>query len=178
MGKPRQVLASGAGDIIVKRMTIPLAAQPSGGVIPIQTLSSNPTTATEWSSFAARYQQFRVRRIILVYKALTKYNAAASANLHDTIAVGEFLGTSVPTTYAQIVSDEKGQVFGTNQDIRFEADWSRNPNAKLWAPTSATLPSQNRFAIVYGSGGNVVLNNGVVYYAGVQYIDVELRGAQ
>jgi hypothetical protein len=173
---------SGAGDMIVKRMTFPVAstiATTGGGVISLDSISSatveqNP--ASEWASFAARYQQYRVRAVKLIAKAMNPVQS--STVIHGALYVGDYIGSSTPSSIAQVLSDESAKVFNTYSDWTYEVDWSRNPNAKLWNPTSAVIPTANLFGITFGSQAVPALSATTNYFAlTIEYL-VELRGSQ
>jgi len=172
---------SGAGDIIVKRMTFPVGAitTTGAGVISLDSVSSatvqqNP--ASEWASFAARYQQYRVRAVKLIAKATNPVQSATVS--HGALYVADYIGSATPSTIAQVLSDEKAAVFDTYSDWTYVADWSRNPNAKLWNPTSAAIPTANLFGITFGSQAVPALSNTTTYYALTAEYVVELRGSQ
>jgi hypothetical protein len=160
MTLPNQVLATGAGTVI------PVTSYSSGGV----------TSASEWSSFSARYQQYRVRAIRVTGKATQPVQTAALA--HGVLYRGDYIGTSTPTTLAQVLSDENVKLSGTDRDFVDVVTWSRNPNAKLWNPTSAAPPSQNDFSWTCASASSPALTTATTYYATVLEWEVEFRGAQ
>jgi len=172
----------GLGDVIVKKMTIPglMIVSSAGGVINLSTsnqtgtVQSNP--ATEWASFAARYQQYRVRKLVIQGKACLPVNTTAA--IHGALYISDFIGSSTPSSSAQVYSDERSIVVPTYRDFSYVATWSRNPNARLWNPTSASVPTANEYGIAYASAGNPSLGLSLVYYALSVEFEVELRGAQ
>jgi len=171
----------GAGDVIVKRMTLTgtLLTSTAGGVIsttlfPTSQVESAP--AHEWASFAARYQQYRVRAIRLSGKAVLPVNTATV--IHGALFMADYIGSSSPSSAAQVFSDERGKCVATCKDFVYEADWSRNPNAKLWNPTSAAVPTANLFGIAVASDASQTLSVSTTYYVVEQEFVVELRGSQ
>jgi len=170
-----------AGDQIVKRMTLPGQALTSsaGGAIQVTAYSSGlvqSSPATEWASFAARYQQYRVRAIRVSGKATQPIQTATV--FHSVLYRGDYIGASAPATAAQVLSDENVRTNATDKDFRDVVTWKRNPNAKLWAPTNAIIPAQNQFAWVCASATTPALAAATTYYAVVVEWEVEFRGSQ
>jgi hypothetical protein len=169
------------GDLITKRLTATLALSSSvGGVIPVtayNTAQVQSDPAFEWASFAARYQQFRVKGIsVTLMPYLTEYYYNVGLNCWN-LAIGDYLGTSVPANFSQVLADENIVLRNGNHVITHAITWARNPNAKLWNPTSAALPAANNYGICLAS-----LNSNVIgvfaFYSVVIEWDVEFRGAQ
>jgi len=170
-----------AGDVIVKRMTFPDGpiTTSAGGLIVTATISDSTvqsSPASEWASFAARYQQYRVRAMRLIAKACFPVNT--STITHGSLFLADYIGSSGPTTPAQVLSDERGKVVDTYKDFVYEVDWSRNPNAKLWNPTSAVIPVANTFGIAYASQATPVLAAAANYFSATLEWLVEFRGSQ
>lgn len=180
----RSLRSRNAGDDVVKKMT--LSSQSSstnaGGVILVNSTTTaalvQSQPAAEWASFAARYQQFRVRSVsIRMVPAFTD-----SQNLvvnQSQLYVADFIGTAAPTTAAQVLSDERSLMLGTHREFSFTCSWVRNPNAKLWNPTSAALPAANSFGIAFASSTVAgLLAASVVHYTFDVVWVVEFRGSQ
>lgn len=178
---PRHVSIGNAGDQIVKRMTLSgsTAATGAGTVITITPIKSSDCytyPASEWASFAARYQQYRVRAFRVTGKATQPIQT--SSVTHSVMFVGDFIGSSTPTTAAQVLSDEMVMLRDTHSDFVYEATWDKNPNAKLWNPTSAVIPVANTFNVVYCTPATPPLTTATTYYAIVVEWEVEFRGSQ
>jgi hypothetical protein len=172
---------SNAGDTIVKRLTLPalILATGAGTAIPVTEYKSGDVqsvSATEWASFAARYQQFRVRAIRVRGKATQPVQLATVA--HSTLYQGDYIGSSAPATAVQIFSDENVKETATYKDFTYVATWSRNPNARLWNPTASTPPSANQFSIAVASPATPALTTATTYYAVTEEWEVEFRGSQ
>lgn len=169
-----------AADVIVKRMSVPQSTitTSAAGVVVVtlfntQEVESIP--ASEWASFAARYQQYRVRAVRLTAKAINPVQSATVT--HGQLFLGDYIGTAAPSSAAQVLSDERGKIVNTYKDFMYEVDWSRNPNAKLWNPTSAAIPNANVFGIAVGSS-TPALSVSTNYFAiSLEWV-VEFRGAQ
>ncbi len=176
------------GDIVLKTMTLSsqVLATSAGGVIPVTTsitsslVQSGP--AAEWASFAARYQQYRVRAVRIIAKAIRTrpyLDAAGVDNLVSSLYVADYIGTAVPASAAQVLSDENSKVLSTADHFVYETTWAKNPNAKLWNPTSAAIPAANLYGIALASSTLVGLLKGTTnQYTYVVEWDVELRGSQ
>jgi hypothetical protein len=169
------------GDVITKRLTTTQQLSSSaGGVIPVVSytaaqVQSDP--ASEWASFAARYQQFRVKGIsitLMPYYSVYRYSGGAAC---PNLAIGDYLGSAAPTTLQQVLSDENTVLCNGNRVFTHTINWVRNPNAKLWNPTSAALPTANSYAICLASLNNVLENNAAFFSVVVEW-DVEFRGVQ
>jgi hypothetical protein len=170
-----------SGDQVVKRMTYPgvVYATGAGTTLAVNAVSSAAVQsypASEWASYAARYQQYRIRRLIVTGKAI---NPVQSATLtHDVLYLADYLGTSIPSTAAQVFSDEAVRQVNTHQDFKHVVTWARNPNAQLWNPTSAGVPAANTFAAVFGSSTASPLLTATTYYVLSFEWEVEFRGSQ
>jgi len=170
-----------AGDQIVKRMTIPglTLATGAGTVIPITSVATalvQSAPASEWASFAARYQQYRVRAIRVTGKAVLPVQGASV--FHSVLYRGDYIGSATPTSLAQVLSDENVKECTTCKDFRDIVTWQRNPNAKLWNPTSAAIPAANQFAWVCASATPPAITTATTYYAYLAEFEVEFRGSQ
>jgi hypothetical protein len=169
-----------AGDQIVKRITFPNStlATGAGTTIPITTISSSvaESSGTEFASFAARYQQYRVRAIRVTGKATQPIQTATVT--HSVLYRGDHIGISAPTSAAQVLSDENVRMCATNVSFTDIVTWVRNPNAQLWNPTSAALPVANAFSWSAVSADVPLLLTATTYYALSAEFEVEFRGSQ
>jgi hypothetical protein len=190
VSRSRQTGMGGApGDQIVKKLTLPSQIQSTtaGAIIPLTTgitssfVQSNP--ATEWASFAARYQQFRVRqvrvRMMPVFPVNSGVAGLAVNTGHSQMYVADYIGASLPASAAQVLSDERATVVSTAKGFSFVSTWNKNPNAKLWNPTGAAIPAANLFGIAWASNTNATLMAASLPYFAydVEWI-VEFRGSQ
>jgi len=180
-GPSRTFSIESAGDQIVKRMTYPgeVLATGAGTTISVTSFSSGTVqslAATEWASFAARYQQYRVRKLLVRGKAVNPIQDATHS--HGVLVRGDFIGASSPATGAQVLSDENAKEVATCKDFQDVVTWQRNPNAKLWNPTSAVVPAANTFSWVCASITTPALTTATTYYAVVLEWEVEFRGSQ
>jgi hypothetical protein len=98
---------------------------------------------------------------------------------HSQLYVSDFIGTSVPASAAQVLSDEGSKVMCTYKPFVFEATWARNPNAKLWNPTTAAVPAANSYGIAWASNTNATLMTAAApYFSYDVEWEVEFRGSQ
>jgi len=166
-----------SGDTIRKRLTYSADITSSGGgAISVASLDTNLTqSTTEFSSFSARYQAYRVVAMKARFIALHP-TVDATANIHGTLVVGDSLVGNTPGNAGQLLSDERSSIYPTWKSVTAFADWNLNPNAKLWDSTGSNIPTANRFAINYGSPST--LTNGITYYHLVIEFIVEFRGSQ
>jgi hypothetical protein len=168
------------GDLITKRLTATVSlSSSSGDVIPVTSyttaqVQSDP--AFEWSSFSARYQQFRVKAISITLMPYYNVNYSVG-NLIPNLAIGDYIGSAVPTTFGQVLADENTVLRNGDRVITHAITWARNPNAKLWNPTSAALPTANNYAIVLASLNVLGVPSTVLFSVVIEW-DVEFRGAQ
>ncbi len=180
--KNKQMGASrDAGDQIVKRLTFQgqTLATGAGTAIPVFEISTGDVQAypaAEFASFAARYQQYRVRSMRVSGKATQPVQTSTIS--HGCLFRGDFIGSSGPSTVAQVFSDENARMNSTCKDFTDVVDWSRNPNARLWNPTSAIIPTANLFSWVGASAQVPALTTATTYYALEVEWEVEFRGAQ
>jgi len=189
MKSRRKLAALPVGDTIVKRMTLPSTtantiSTTAGSIIALDTATSaavvQSAPATEWASFAARYQQFRVRSVRLILEpvnTVTYANGVVNVD-HSSLYSGDYIGTSVPGSAAQVFSDQKARLTNTSKRLSYTVDWSRNPNAKLWNPTNAALPAANNYGIAFASSAAAILAPSYTYFTrNVEWV-VEFRGSQ
>jgi len=177
---PRPFSIEKAGDQVVKRMTFPSVLTTGAGtsiaVTGFSTAQVQSAPATEWASFAARYQQYRVRAIRVTGKAALPIQSATAA--HGLLYRADYIGGAGPATPAQTLSDEGVRIVATHSDFRDTVTWKGNSNARLWNPTSAAIPLANTFNWVCASAVLPVLTTGTTYYALVIEWEVEFRGSQ
>lgn len=180
--KPSKVgrMISDAGDQIVKRITLQAQtlATGAGTVIPVTTVTTSGAqgAGAEFASFAARYQQYRVRAIRVTGEATQPVQTATVSQ--SSLYRGDYIGTAAPGSAAQVFSDERVKVCGTCKNFRDTVTWKRNPNARLWNPTSAGIPAANQFAWVCASPTAPALTTGTTYYSYTVEWEVEFRGSQ
>jgi hypothetical protein len=172
---------SNAGDQIVKRFTFGggVFATGAGTTLIVTSVTSalvQSAPATEWASFAARYQQYRVRAIKVTGKAINPVETATIT--HGLLYRGDYIGSATPASAVQVLSDEKVKVVTTNKDFTDIVTWQRNPNAQLWNPTSAAIPVANQFAWVSATPALPALTTATTYYGVVFEWEVEFRGSQ
>jgi hypothetical protein len=99
--------------------------------------------------------------------------------LLTTMYFADFIGTSLPTSAAQVLSDERCRIVSIGDKVVITSTWLRNPNAKLWAPTSAAVPAANSYGVAFASATNAgILTALADYYTITVLFDVELRGSQ
>lgn len=181
----RFVTSPNMGDIIRKRMTIANGsiATTAGGIIALATFSSalvQSAPASEWASFAARYQQFRVLAMRFKGEPSLKVNAVNTATNHLLLAVysGDFIGTQVPATAAQVFSDENAKQTSAGNELIITASAQRNPNAMLWNPTNAALPAANAIGVALASNTTAIGPGSLSAFQYVLEFQVEFRGSQ
>jgi hypothetical protein len=170
MTLPSLVISTTAGAIIAVTTTV-------------DTTLVQSAPATEWASFAARYQQYRVRRVRVracpVFPVNDGPDGIAVSTGHSSLYVSDFIGTSVPGSAAQVLADEGAKALCTYKPFVYETTWARNPNAKLWNPTSAVIPAANSYGIAWASSTNATMMAASAPYISydVEW-EVEFRGAQ
>lgn len=186
-GKARRNKATrGDGDIISKRMTLPggQIASTAGGIIAFGVTATaafvQSVPASEWASFAARYQQFRVRSLTLILEPRFPASGTpiTAVGSHGALYVADFIGASVPASAAQLLSDEAAVVTNTSKKVVFTVDWMRNPNARLWNPTGAALPVANSYGIALAGNPASTLAVSTAFYDSTIMWEVEFRGSQ
>jgi len=169
-----------SGDIIVKRMTFSTTlATGAGTVIPVTSFSSiqvQSSPATEWASFSARYQEYRVRAIRVRGKAINPIQSATVT--HSELYMGDTMVGNTPGSAAQVLSDERSRQVTTNRDFTYIVTSRGNPNASLWTSTAGMITTPNSFEVVLASPTTPPLTTATTYYAVTIEWLVELRGSQ
>jgi hypothetical protein len=176
---------SGIHDNLVKRMTVgsQVLTTSAFGIIPVTTnLQSDQCSqfpSTEWASYAARFQQYRVRRMRLHFDPCLNVNSVAgvaSLNLLSVLYFSDFDSTSIPTSAAQIIADANFRKYSTAKSFTYTTTWEKNPNAKLWSPTNAAIPALSRFGVAFCSHTNVnLLPINTIIYTYLMDFEVELQ---
>jgi len=174
------------GDVIFKTLTKPTTVSTgAGGLVAITSFTSSSVQsipATEWASFAARYQAFRVKAIRLRFvpnwpAGVPAAGPLGNVNLNPGVAIADQLVSNTPASFAQILSDERSLEFNSfEKSINYDASWSRNPNAKLWNPTSAAIPAANQYQITFATQSATEAN--VQLFDLFVEWDIEFRGSQ
>lgn len=170
------------GDIVTKRLTLlngtNLATNGSGFVPVTNYAAGDCQSATEWSSFAARYQQFRVKALRITLTPLFPKSQFGSSGPHLTMVASDASGGSYPSTPSQVFSDERARLFSTDTRIVFETTWSRNPNASLWNVTSGAMPIANNYSVAVASSAQVATSlTSNIMSVSEEWI-VEFKGSQ
>lgn len=165
-----------AGDHIVKRCSTTGTLTTGGGTsIPLTAIvSGDVSAASEFASFAARYLQYRVRRIRVTGKATQPIQTATVS--HSALARGDFVGATAPASVAAVVSSESFEPNATCKDFEHVVTWDGIPDAKLWQPTSAAIPTADQFGIVIGTA--TTLTTATTYYVVFYEWEVEFRGTK
>lgn len=180
---PRQI---GAGDIILKKMTLSSQsiATTAGSIIAVTTSVTSSLVqsapAAEWASFAARYQQYRVKSVrIRCSPCFPACSTPAVGTGHSQLYVSDYIGTGAPTSAAQVLSDESSSCHSTSKSVSYTASSRRNPNALLWNPTTAAIPAANQFGISWASSTVATMMAAATPYFSydVEWV-VEFRGSQ
>jgi len=174
----------GDGDMILKRLTIGGIKMNSGvgGTLlgGTETAQVQTVPAFGWSSYAARFQQYRVRAIRITGKALLPVNAnnGSVIVLHDALYRADYSSGAVPVSPAQVLADEKSRISTTCKDFVDVVTWEQNPNAKLWTLTANPIPTAQEFAWTCMNSQALVLSPSLNYYLLTFEFDVQFRGAQ
>ncbi len=143
----------------------------TGSVIGATIGSGLATSATEYASMAARYQEFRV--LAVKVKWCPRFGQA-----NESCAVAEsgqplgciFTSGVAPSSVAAMAASDGFKIAGgTSKHLELEVDHKVNPNALFWAPATGSVASVNQFGITIRHPGVCPANlnnvNCVDYYA-------------
>jgi hypothetical protein len=177
----RRSMATSIGDVICKRMTFPATGQATASAAGVYVINVTYTSglvqsqpATEFASFASRYQQYRVREVKLIFTPIATVNDAT--HFCGRIFVADYIGSASPGSAPQLLADESCALHTNMRGFSFTTTWARNPNAKLWNPTSAVIPTANVFGVAIGSPNDFQANQPLGYIT-LEWL-VEFRGSQ
>jgi hypothetical protein len=154
-----------AEQIVHKRMTFQstLTAAAGTGVINPSAVSSSSVAslpANEWTSYQARFQLFRVRKLrYTAFPVSSNTSIFVGANISSYFAIAEYANI-IPSTAAGIISEESCTLHPTAgfAPIVREVDWSKNTNAKLWTETTAgAIVADRSYGLVSCSAPNIVI---------------------
>ncbi len=157
----------------VKIVSTSVLVTDGSGYITMQSVVSDQarTTGSNWSSFASRFKQFRVRAIRIrlfplvdVTTALTAGGGAVTP--HPTAlafaAYREGLGYS---NFASLCAGADSRIFnGREKIISYSTDWSNNPEAKFWCQTNAVIPTEQQFGFQYRDTGTAPASSATTTY--------------
>jgi hypothetical protein len=139
---------------------------------------------SDFGSFASRYTAFRVRAcrirlfpLVDVTMAVNVGGGAVTPHPQALVFASYREGLSY-ATYASAASGTDSRIFcGRERCIEYSADWSNNPDAKLWSPTNAAIPTSNVFGIQFlDTGAAPASGISTVYYRSVLDWDVQFQG--
>jgi hypothetical protein len=166
------------GDIITKRMTFYENINSGTGATYIASYMAQSIPATEWSSFAARYQEYRVKEIVVTvypYYNVSQQGVTGAVPL-DIYVLFDFLAGNTPSSITGAIADERAVVQSSGQpSFSYTTTWDKNPNAKLWTTTSSPVPTSSTFGI--GIYPITTTGTAGAYALLVQWL-VELRSSQ
>jgi hypothetical protein len=150
----------------------------TGNVIGLQFSSSGVTSATEFGSLAARYQEYRVLAMRVKWRPRFGQANESCAVVESGMPVGCTYTNTAPTTVAGILASDGFRVSNSVQKhLDMEVGWEMNPNAKLWTQSvGAAIPVLNSYGISIRHPGSCPANlNGVVAVDAYVEYDVEWR---
>lgn len=177
----RQATKTGMGMQVVKRMTYNTACTTAAGGALAFTLDSSAVnaSATEWSSYSARYLDYRVLRMVVTFVPYYVSNGAVGT------AYEKFTGVLVaydPSATFSIASIAAVWALEKCQIKPITKQWSATFQATerehmLYNPTNAVIPAANRFRAVFATPGSILTGPATYGTFYVEWI-VEFRGAQ
>jgi len=119
----------------------------TGAVVGVAMSSSGVTSSTEFSSMAARYQEYRVRAMRVKWRP------------HPSQAVASDLGQSVSAVWTAAAAPSTLPSFAAcdgfhacsnlSMALDMTASWEINPNAKLWCDRGSSIPTANSFGVSF-----------------------------
>jgi len=137
-------------------------------------------SSTEFASYAARFDQYRVKKLKIYFIACHPEQVPTATDTadHGALFVGQSEMGAVVGTGQQVMSLYKRQVRPTYASFSFTGTWDRNPNCKLWSQTNAVPAGTNQFSVQWGTPA--FANNAVVastdYFSLFAEWTVEFRG--
>jgi len=122
-----------------------------GGAIAVSTIVSDTVRtypATEWSSIANAYNEFRVLGVRL------QLTGVQNPTSQTSIVISAWRGGVGPSTYPGVVAQTGSKIFNLSiqgRPISFGCDCRGFENALLWANTGTGIASVNSLGLAYGS---------------------------
>ncbi len=165
-----------------KLTTITTLSTSVGGYIPAtQMTSDSARLANDWSSFASRFTQFRVRAIkctlIPCVDITTAVNVGGGAVTPHPgpLMFGKYMEGTGYVNAAALASGANRKIFnGREMLIEYEVTWDGVPEAKLWASTGAAIPTAQLYGIQFQDFANGPTSAAsTVYYRWLQEYLVE-----
>jgi len=153
----------------------------TGAIIGASMSSQGVTSATEFASMAARYQEYRVLAMRVRWRPRF-CQSAESAGLtvaESGVPLGCTFVVTAPSTVAGVVASEGFKTTSNiSKALEMEVAWEVNPNAKLWTNNSIAVPLAQSFGITIRHANlcPATLNGQTVVDIFIEY-DVQWRTA-
>jgi hypothetical protein len=130
--------SSSRGDAIAVRLSLVANVSASAGGVIAYGAANNPSGYTEWSSWAALYQEYRVLSFLLEYKPhYIGFGGATTVNSQALIGyVDRNTGTATATTYSAAYNVQDCKFGNTSQPMTIRSRMSGATEAG-WTNTSA-----------------------------------------
>jgi len=137
-----------------------LATNASGFIATQQITSDGARSCADWTNLSTRYLTFRVKAIRIRAWPIVDMTTAVTVGggavtPHPTaIAFATYKEGNSYLSYVSLCTGADGRIFnGRERCIEYTADWAGNPDAKLWSPTNAAIPTAQQFAIQFQDQG-------------------------
>ncbi len=175
--------------VVVRRRLVNSATLSTNGAgyIGAQNVTSDGArSASDFSSFASRYNQFRVRairvRLVPIVDATTAVTVGGGAvTPHPTALIfAQYRGNNAFTSYDANAAGANAKLFnGREKVIEYTADWAMNPDAKLWCDSNAAIPNEQRFGIQFQDPAVAPASSAsTAYFRRLFDYDIEFMGPQ
>lgn len=138
--------------VFVRRMALSYSTLSTGvgGTLAwsaIANTSNVQVSCPDFASCANIYGAYRVRAMeVHLLPAFVVNTTAVTVPL--CVATCTFQAGAAPANYAAIVDGSNVQMLSGYKQYKLTCDDRRDPNARLWTPTSAAVPTGNNFGIV------------------------------
>jgi hypothetical protein len=150
----------------------------AGGAIPSYSYNTGQLSSTTgYSVMAAVWGEFRIKAMRVIIHPVYK-QCYSGLTPPSVILTATFVAAELYTTAASMLDGMNSRDHSGYTSFSHGADWSVNPNAKLWTPVATgAVPNDNRYGVQIRDLGNVAATvSTTMYNVVVEYL-VEWRMA-
>jgi hypothetical protein len=104
-------------------------------------------SATGWTVMSAVWGEYRVRSMRVTAYPVYQVNTTA-VTIPCAVCACSFVANELYTNIGPALDGMNAQLFPGDEVVVAAADWTANPNAKLWTPVATgAVPQDNRYGI-------------------------------
>jgi hypothetical protein len=132
------------------------------------------SSASEWSSLASVFQEFRVLKICLRLCP----RPTVTYGTPPPLALCKFYGNTAPSNLGGVFAFDNVHLLDplVTKEFRYSIDARNFPNAIIWSNTATGVAVANDYGIAYIQADAQNISTGVLVYSGLLEYIAEFRG--